>query len=243
MKLGKLAARRDSRTLKLAQYLAPALPPIPAAVNWGAKVGAWPMYGNDTLGDCVCAAAGHNVQLWTADAATEVTLPDADVIQMYEQVGGYVPGDPSTDGGCDMLSACKWLRQVGIGGRTIGAFVSVPLNNPAMFRAAIYLFGAVYLGVALPASAEGQSEWIYPGNTHGRHAPGSWGGHCIPVVAYGATGYTVVTWGATMYMDAPFLAAYADEAYALLSPDWINKAGVSPAAFNLSQLQADLALL
>jgi len=44
-----------------------------------------------------------------------------------------------------------------------------------------------------------------------------------------------MTWG--------FLHTYADEAFAVLSPDWIAKTGLAPNHFNLSQLQADLAAL
>ena len=64
MKLGKLPYREDSRTLFIANYLTPQLPPPPPALDLTRKVKAWPMYNNDQIGDCTCAAAGHMVELW-----------------------------------------------------------------------------------------------------------------------------------------------------------------------------------
>lgn len=241
-KLGKLAPHFDSRTFKLAKYM-PAITP-PATVNWGAKVPSWPMYDNDTLGDCVCAAAGHLVQEWTADASAEVTLPVAAVLTMYQQVGGYVPGDPSTDNGCDMLTACKWLRNTGIGGHEIEGFGTVNPKNALQVKSTVFALGALYLGVALPLTAQDQKAWsVVPDDGSGSSAPGSWGGHCVPIVAYSPSGLTCITWGAPLVMTWQFLATYADEAYGLLSPDWIAKSGMAPSNFNLSQLEADLAQL
>jgi hypothetical protein len=64
------------------------------------------------------------------------------------------------------------------------------------------------------------------------------------VVAYDSRSLTVVTWGALQSMTWGFWAAYCDEAYAILSPDYLDqKAGqtVAPNGFNLAQLQEDLA--
>jgi hypothetical protein len=242
-KLGKHAPRLDPRTFRLERYLDTALPAPPKSINWGGKVPTWPMYDNDTIGDCVCAGAGHLEQTWTANAGTEITPAVSAVLQMYEQVGGYVPGDPSTDNGCDMLTACKWLRSTGLGGRKIAGFVSVPITNPNLFNLAIFLFGGVYLGLALPLAAQDANSWSYMGGQSGNDASGSWGGHCVPVVDYDANGYTVVTWGQLLRMGPEFLRVYGDEAYALLSPDWIETKGVAPMGFNLAQLEADLAAL
>jgi hypothetical protein len=62
----------------------------------------------------------------------------------------------------------------------------------------------------------------------------------VPVVAYDAHGLTVVTWGALKRMTWGFWQAYCDEAYALLSPDFLNASGVAASGFDLAQLNADL---
>ncbi len=83
--------------------------------------------------------------------------------------------------------------------------------------------------------------WIVPpqGPT-GDAAPNPQNGHCIPAVAYDQRNLYVVTWGAVKSMSWPFYVAYADEAFAVLSKDFL-KAGKAPEGFDLGQLTADLA--
>ena len=44
-------------------------------------------------------------------------------------------------------------------------------------------------------------------------------------------------------MTNAFFDAYCDEAYALLSQDWIENSGMSPSGFNLAGLTADMQAL
>lgn len=75
----------------------------------------------------------------------------------------------------------------------------------------------------------------------GNAAPNPNNGHCVPAVAYDQRFIYVVTWGAIKTMTWNFYDTYADEAFAVLSPDWINqKLGTSPSGFNMAALQADL---
>jgi hypothetical protein len=247
IKLGKKAARFDPRTLRMSKYLtAAALPSIGAEVSWYTKISTWPMYMNDTLGDCVPAAAGHTIEQWDFYSGNGKPLPtNPQIISAYEAIGGYVPGNPSTDNGCDMLTAVKYWQKTGIAGHKIDAFVSVNPQDFNEVKAAIALFGNVYLGLQLPISAQGATSWTVPdgGVNSADGQPGSWGGHCVPIMAASPQSLTVITWGAPLKMSHNFMFDYADEAYALLSPDWINSQGVSPGNFNLAALQADLALL
>jgi hypothetical protein len=236
--LGKRAARFDARTLKLSKYLA-SVPPAPVEAFYHQKVQTWPMYENDTLGDCVPAASCHMIEQWTEYAGAFVEPTDAQAIAAYSAIGGYVPGDPSTDNGCDMLTACNYWRQSGIAGHKIAAFISIDPTNLSELRTAIYLFGNVYLGIQLPLSAQNQSKWTVEGTT-GDNAPGSWGGHCIPLVGYNPDIFMCVTWGAELNMATDYPPTYADEAYAILTHDWIKKNGEAPSGFDLTQLQADL---
>src|SRR5258708_24179219 len=69
LKLGKLTARHDPRTLLLATYATPALPAPPVQINVAKDVkGSWGMMDNDQIGDCTCAAAGHIFMECTASA-------------------------------------------------------------------------------------------------------------------------------------------------------------------------------
>src|SRR6516165_9791606 len=95
MKLGRKAVKTDSRTLMLGNYLAPTLPPPPAAYDQTKGVTGWGMMMNDTLGDCTIAGVGHAIQVWTVNGAGIQTVPDSTIEQFYSKWDGYVPGDPS----------------------------------------------------------------------------------------------------------------------------------------------------
>ncbi|MGA2740878.1 MAG: hypothetical protein ABSG65_26000 [Bryobacteraceae bacterium] len=243
VKLGKHAARHDPRTLQFANYLKTAAPSSPPSTeNWTAKVKQWPMMMNDTIGDCTCACAGHMIEEWTAYAHAPGYVPaDQQILQAYEAVGGYKPGDPSTDNGAAILDVLNYWRQTGIAGHPISAFVSLEPKNHEDVKDAVYLFGNCYIGVQLPLSAQNQKVWsVPPGGATGNGKPGSWGGHAIPIVEYDARGVTVVTWGETLRATWTFLDTYCDEAYAVLSADWIGANSQAPSNFDLAQLQADL---
>lgn len=242
IKLGKKAARTDPRTLKFAKYVTPGPPPITA--NW-LNLSKWDMYGNDTLGDCVEAAAGHMINLWDSFTQTIKQPTTGDVIAAYSAVGGYVPGDPSTDNGTNMLDFLKYWRKTGIAGHKIAAFVQLKAGDLNELRQAVALFGAAYIGVQLPLSAQGLEFWSVPGGLTGDGSPGSWGGHCIPVGAYSETlppshRNTVITWGNKLTMSDYFYDCYCDEAYAVLSNEWLMTTGLAPSGFSFSQLEADL---
>jgi len=246
MKLGKRDPRIDHRTLQMATYMkAEALPQPPGYVTWNAAVGAyWGMMLNDELGDCTCAAVGHTIMAMTAQHGSPAVPSDADVLAAYEACGGYKPGDPATDNGAVELDVLNWWRKTGMAGHKLGAYAAVRPADQGEVRTAIWLFGSVYAGLALPLTAEGQEVWNVdlsaPAPLSGRAAPGSWGGHAVPLLGYNQVGPLCVTWGIPLQMTWDFWATYADEAYAPLSPDWVSGAVEAPSGFDLAQLTKDL---
>lgn len=241
-KLGKLPAKRDSRMLKLGSYLTTTrLPVIPGGVDWGSDRDEWGMLANDRLGDCTCAAALHLLQIWTHNCCGEaVNVTDADAIDAYSGACGYVPGDPSTDNGGYLLDVLRYWQKTGIAGRKILAYVSVDPTHHAMVRAAEFLFGGLYCGFDLPLSAQGQDVWDWEGST-GDGKPGSWGGHAVNQIVYGRSGQACITWGGEQRMTWSFWDVYCDEAYAVVSEDWLDPTGKSPPGFDLERLLADVA--
>lgn len=241
-KLGKAAPRHDSRNLMLGKYLTTEFPNPPAAVDYAQKVRQpWGMMLNDRLGNCTCAAAGHMILQWTANAGVAVVPPDDSILSAYEGITGYNPANPDSDQGAVELDVLNYWRQTGIAGHKIGAFAAIHPWNRAEVRAAVWLFGGLYIGVALPASAQGASVWdVPPYGCTGAGTPGSWGGHAVEVVAYDADGLTVITWGAPMKVTWQFWDAYVDEAYAILSNDFLVGGIATPAGFDLAALTNDL---
>jgi hypothetical protein len=245
LKLGKHPPVFDTRTLKFADYVKSGLPPAPPAENYGEKVPKWPMYYNDQYGDCTCAAAGHMIQNWTADAGTEVTPPEPSVLSFYEH---FVGTPPPEDAGCNMLQVLKYWRKTGLDAHRVTGFAAVQIKDTAAAKNAVYLLGSLYIGVALPNFAvHGEMlsiPWVVPaGGAVGDAAPNPQNGHCIPAVGYDAENLYVVTWGELKSMSWGFYEAYADEAYAVLSQDFIEANGDTAAGFDLEALTADLAQL
>jgi hypothetical protein len=244
MKLGKLAPRHDRRTLMLGNYVQPQLPTPPDACGWEFKVDdGFGLMLNDRLGDCTVAAAGHLIEVWTANAGNMFIPSDHQILTAYKAVSGYNDIDPDSDAGAVELDVLNYWRKTGIAGRTIGAFAALEPSNEDHIRDSVFLFGGCYIGVQLPVSAQDQDVWVVPpyGAT-GEGAPGSWGGHAVPVVGYGRRGLTVVTWGKLLRMSWQFWRAYVDESYAILSPDFLAQ-DRAPNGFNLQQLQADLSAI
>jgi len=239
--LGKLPAKIDARTLQLEHYLGAQPPPAPTSENWGTKVSQWGMMGNDTIGDCTTAAAGHMIEAWTSDVSSELVVPDSAVITAYSAVSGYDPVTGANDNGATCLDVLNYWRKTGIDGQKIMAYAALRPGHQFHMEAAVYIFGSAYLGLQMPLSAQSQNIWdVPPGGPIGDGTPGSWGGHAVPAVAYGPSGVTVVTWGYLQDVTWAFIKAYSDEAYAILSADFLNKAQVSASGFNLVQLKADL---
>lgn len=246
LKLGKLTARHDPRALLLASYVTPALPAPPATCDVSDKITSWGMMQNDQVGDCTCAAAGHLLMEWTANAGKKMFTPtDKQIIAAYSAITGYNPTTGANDNGANEVDVLNYWRQTGIAGHKIGAFVSLEPSNHTHVMDGVYIFEGCYIGLSLPTSAQAQVQnhqpWsVPPGGTTGDGKPGSWGGHAVPVVAYDSRGVTCVTWGALQSMTWSFWEAYCEEAYAILSNDYLTGKKKTPQGFGMQQLQADL---
>jgi hypothetical protein len=240
--LGKLPARIDVRTLALARYLdRDVLPAPPPALDLAASVPDWPMYGNDRIGDCTTAAAGHMIEAWTAAAAGRaVEVSEQSVLAAFDAVKVV---DPETgEEGAVELDVLNLWRTAGIGDHRIGAFARVAGSDHDLVCTAAYLFGGLFIGLQMPLSAQEQSVWDWEGSLDGPDAPGSWGGHAVDIVGYDEAGLTAVTWGMLQRLTWSFWDRYCDEAYCILSTDFLS-GGRTPAGFDLEALQRDLRLV
>jgi hypothetical protein len=240
--LGKLPVRTDVRTLTLARYVDSArLPSPPDAFDETTGVDSWPMYANDRIGDCTTAAAAHMIEAWTAAGhGHAIMLSEGSVLDAFDNVRRTDPF--SGEEGAFELDVLRYWRKTGIGGHRIGAYARVTVYDQRLVQTAAWLFGGLYIGVQLPLSAQTQSVWDWTGSLTGPARPGSWGGHAVDVVRYDRNGLTVVTWGRLQEVTWSFWARYCDEAYCVLSDDFLTK-GKAPNGFDLAALEADLALV
>ncbi len=264
-KLGK-APPKFLKGLPHFNHYTGALPPAPEKVTNSAVANT--NFGemlNDQLSCCTCSAAGHAGQIWTANSAGhEFTATDAEIELMYEGSCGYNPGNSAaTDqGGIETNVLTYWLKNPLGATITLDAFASITPGDHATVKDAIWLLGGVYIGLALPLSAQHQAVWdVTPdssqnwfdhwfahsgmarSNPGGDPTPGSWGGHAVYVCDYSPRGLVCITWGKLQLMTWPFWDKYCDEAYGLLSKSWIKSTGLSPAGFKFDELEADIGLL
>lgn len=244
-KLGKLPIVEDKRDLMFWNYFKKKkLPTIPASFGHENLIKSWGMLGNDRAGNCVWAGAAHETMLWNQEVGSLIAFTDKNVLSDYSTVTGYNPSDPSSDQGTVTRDSYKYRHNIGIidskGVRhKIGAYLALEPGNTDHLLTALYLFGAVGIGINFPESAMEQFNAGKPWAV----VPGAQleGGHYVPLVAYRGSLYCV-TWGKLQPMTLDFYKKYCDEAWLLLSPEMM-KNGKTPEGFDLVALQADMQAL
>jgi len=182
MKLGRKAIKTDTRTLCLARYLTPSLPPPPPTADWTRGQTDWGMMLNDTLGDCTIAGVGHVVQVWdlnTTSTTSVEAIPDSTILDYYESWDGYNPSDPSTDQGGIELDVLNYWKKSSFANHNLLAFADPSVANIDEVRQSIALFGGVYIGLSMPITAQTQDVWDVVPDGGSKTKPGSWGGHCV----------------------------------------------------------------
>jgi hypothetical protein len=221
---------------------------IPASVDFCSEVTSWPMSLNDTLRDCTIAAANHTQMAWNQFAhGSNTPWTDDQVLAAYEAIGGYVPGDPSTDNGCVMQDVLQYWKTEGIAGDKILAYGAIRnWTGPARIQC-LYTFGSIYTGINCPQSAETEYDdnqpWIYVPDSPDE------GGHCIDLQAEidsppGAPpGMRVVSWGRAIPTSAGFYMNYTEEAWVIVTQDFIEVDGKNPDGIDLQAMNEALQAL
>ena len=214
-RLGRVRPVARCPRLSLRNYLTTGIPTPPATCSYvpTAKAALAEMYGNNTLGDCVIACIGHVEGVLTGNAGTKPFLyKQKQIVSLYEAIGGYVPGDPATDRGCDEQTALNYWQQHGAPAgstHTIAGWLSVDGTNPSEVRTALWLFENLVFGMELPDA------WVNPAPSASGFTwdvagpPDPNNGHCVAGVAYDADSVTIATWGMTGSLTDAADAQYA----------------------------------
>lgn len=197
---------------------------------------------NATVGDCTVAAAGHMTMLWTANSANIHVPTDAEILKDYSRITGYDERDPNSDTGAAELDVLNFWRKSGIAGHLIIAYMAIDIHNVEQIKAAIHLFGGLYIGLAMPDNWEGQLDNGEPWTWRQGDRVQPENGHAVPLVGYDENFLTCITWGQKQKMSWEWFHGCCDEAYVVLSPDWISGPN-SPSALNMAELVADLRAL
>jgi hypothetical protein len=247
-KLGKLAPKLHEKTLFFEKYLTEVyLPPPVEKVyrEYKTPPEAMQMFGNDQYGDCTCAGLANLLILATSHTGNIVIPTLQDVLKAYSDVTGFNPTTGANDNGAAMTDVLEYARKTGICGHKILGWAKIDHTNIVHRKLACQLFGATYVGVNLPASA--QSQFIEGKECHWEVVPGSpiEGGHAIIRTGYGAAGDNYVSWANwTVKASAAWSSTYVDEEYVVITSDFLNKSTKkSPGGLDLETLQNDLKAL
>ena len=251
IKLGRKRPVARGPRFKLNNYLMKAMPAPPPTCDYTplAAVPLANVYLNDSLGDCVIAGIAHVDGVLTGNVGDAATFTDQQITVLYSAIGGYVPGDDSTDNGCDEQTALNYFQQHGLlpdGSHKAQAWVSVDGSNTTECMTALWLFENLFFGIELPDA------WVspFPSNpgftwdVAGDADPSN--GHCVTGFAYDAAGVTIDSWGMLGKITWAAIAKYAStagsgELYTILSQDAISKATQkAPNGFDATQLAADI---
>lgn len=246
-KLGKTHARH-AMVYKFTDVFDPsALPTPPPVFGHQAAVAEYHMLGNDTWGNCVWAGAAHEQYIWSLEgSANRTRITAQDTFDDYAAVTGFNYTD-ATDNGTDLTDAAKYRQQTGIrdainARHKIDAYVSLEVGNLDQMFAAIYLLGAVGVGIQLPQSAEDQSDANGEGNTGVPwtvpHKIKMAGGHYVSGVGRDVNGnLLIVTWGTIQAMTPAFFERFNDEGVAYLSLEALDAKGLSPEGYSAETLR------
>jgi hypothetical protein len=239
--LGKLPAREGAVKLNFTAYAnMGALPNIPNDFGHEEYVPPidWKMLANDKVGDCVVAGGAHEHMLWNQMAGNTLTFNDRDVLHDYTAITG-LPPNPLT--GADMQQAASYRLKTGLLGadgqrHKIAAYVRLRPGNLQELYAAMYLFGAVGVGIRFPQQWFGQftrrEAWRI---TSGMTFTGM--GHYVPCMAL-RSNIVCVTWGRFQALRPSAYSYLCDEAIAYISEESLVQ-GKSPEGFDLEALLAD----
>lgn len=244
-KFGKKAPRKHLSTPSLGNFLSTEKTwPVVSAQGWEYAVPAnqLQMLGNDQYGDCAEAGAMHLIQVQTANTGTPLQGTLQQTLDLYTAVTGFNPSDPSTDQGTDLLSLLQYWKNTGItvtnaAGKEVVhkilGWAALDLTSVAQIRWASDMFGGTYLGINCPESAEqNTSDWdVVPGSP-------IMGGHCITGTGQGSTGGHIISWGMNIPFTWNFMHQYLDEAFVIVTNDWVNAQGKSPSGLDLDGLLA-----
>ena len=244
-KLGKLPVKLSPKTLNMSTILTKAtnLLEIPDTCNWGNGFD-WPMWCNDTIGCCTQVSVASAIRIWTVATKKPMFLTDDDVITNYSAESGYIKGDESTDkGGVELDVLSKWVRDGYKGPAGINqlyAFGSINVKNINDIKRAIYTLGGCYIGLVLPTYAtelNGSNEWFIDNDADNSIA----GGHAVFLHGYDDNFIYLNTWGQSWKMTYDFFNTYCDEAYGLVSNDWLDGLShISPLKENINQLISEM---
>ena len=179
------------------------------------------VYLNDELGICVVSGGYHILGVLTGNAGQEVIPTREQLVKDYGNIGGYIPGRPSTDNGCDMQTALNWwLKKGWQDGTKIEGWISVDPTNLQEVRFACYTFEHLFIAAGIPDA------WF---NVNGdgfvwdQGRSNNFNGHAVINAGYNSEGFITDTWGCLGLLTNAAMQNNIEEAYVLIDDAMLIK--------------------
>lgn len=216
------------------------LPTHPGAVDHATNIKqSLQMLGNSDYGNCVAVTWANDRYLITTDLTDAPNYPSLDeVLALYKTQN---PNFPTDDNGMVIQDVLGYLRKTGgPDGSQAVAFGQVNFADVEQLKAAIAIFGAVWLGINVTDLNERQfsedKTWTYQRDAQ------NLGGHGVPAVGYDGTTIKFLTWAEETSFDLGFLKAQVDEAWVVIWPELLGTRALLEGV-DLLQLAADYQVL
>lgn len=245
--LGRKAPKSKDRTFRSGQSLLGSTVPTPPGTIGIPSLcaqGLSQTFMNTQLGCCVISHHAHFLANISSQIGKPFIYTDQQIIADYHQVGGYSPGNPFSDQGCNIDDDLTYLQSTGFadGSKLLGSINLDPTSQLAMTQS-VWITGGVCFGMAMPDA------WINPAPQQSGFvwdvagSPDDSNGHCFTGFAYPTSqGIAIATWGMvgtiTWGAIAKYGAAAANgEVHSYVNPQMIDpKTGLSPNGLTLNQI-------
>ena len=207
-------------------------------IDW-AKQLQFPMYGNDRLGDCMWAAAGHGQGTFTGNVGTEIIFDETALEDQYMQLSG---GDNGLDEGTLIQGWTAGMNGAPAGSakQCIVDALDIDPTNATMCQTAIQYFGGILFMLDVPDAwinnftGNGGDVWDAPARADANNGHGVWWNG---VDTNGR--YKLQTWGSWVWITPAGVAACDPSAIVVFSPNWFDpKTGYAPNGLHITQLAA-----
>jgi hypothetical protein len=242
---------KNAPALRFASFLRGEVPDHPASEDYLAKLPGWQMLGNDQVGDCNAVTWANLRRLVTASLATECYPTQEQVWTFYQtQNPGFDPaGTKDTNGpgsnddqGMDIQTGLEYLHGTGgPDGVKAVAFAKVDHTNMAEVKAALAIFGGLWLGIqVLDANQDQFKEGKAWTDVAGSKIDG---GHAILGGGY-ATDIKFITWAKETQFAQSFWTGVVDgnplveEAWVVIWPEHLGTKSFEDGV-NQTELAAD----
>ncbi len=228
---------KNTPSLALASYLTGVVPVHPASEDYLSRLTNWQMLGNDQCEDCVAVTWANMRRLVTAALATE-NYPTMDqVVALYMTQN---PNFPTQDDGMDIQTCLEYLNSSGgPDGTKVVAFAKVDFSNLDEVKAALAIFGCLWLGINVQQANMDEfassQPWDYISGSPNE------GGHSVLGGGYSTTpsdDVRFVTWAKETGFTDNFWSKQVEEAWAVIWPEQLGTVEFEQGV-NLAQLAAD----